>query len=92
MRHGARAGPRLPRRWNGSNTRAPCIRRSFEISRVRVRFCGMALEPRTVSLLDAENPELTDMTRRIWIGAARAPGASPRDGGHGPRDGPRRPH
>jgi Cu+-exporting ATPase len=32
-------------------------------------ICGMALEPRTVSLVDAENPELTDMTRRFWIAA-----------------------
>jgi Cu+-exporting ATPase len=30
--------------------------------------CGMALEPRTVSLEEEENPELTDMTRRFWIG------------------------
>ncbi len=29
--------------------------------------CGMALEPRLVSLEEAENPELTDMTRRFWI-------------------------
>jgi len=27
----------------------------------------MALEPRTVSLEEEENPELTDMTRRFWI-------------------------
>ena len=31
--------------------------------------CGMALEPRTVTLED-DNPELRDMTRRIWISAA----------------------
>ncbi len=29
--------------------------------------CGMALEPRVVTLEEAENPELTDMTRRFWI-------------------------
>ena len=33
-------------------------------------ICGMALEPRTVSLEDQPNPELVDMTRRFWIGAA----------------------
>jgi Cu+-exporting ATPase len=33
-------------------------------------ICGMALEPMTVSLDDAPNPELIDMTRRFWIGAA----------------------
>jgi P-type Cu+ transporter len=33
-------------------------------------ICGMALEPKTVSLEDEPNPELADMTRRFWIGAA----------------------
>ncbi len=32
--------------------------------------CGMALEPETVSLDDAPDPELTDMTRRFWIALA----------------------
>ncbi|MBE3072337.1 MAG: heavy metal translocating P-type ATPase, partial [Acidobacteria bacterium] len=33
--------------------------------------CGMALEPRVVTALEAddENPELVDMTRRFWISA-----------------------
>ena len=35
-------------------------------------ICGMALEPTTVSLDDAPNPELADMTRRFWIGSALA--------------------
>jgi Cu+-exporting ATPase len=30
----------------------------------------MALEPRTVTLEDAPNPELVDMTRRFWVSAA----------------------
>ncbi len=30
--------------------------------------CGMALEPRVADLSDAPNPELVDMTRRLWIG------------------------
>ena len=29
--------------------------------------CGMALEPRTISLQEEENPELIDMTRRFKI-------------------------
>ncbi len=33
-------------------------------------ICGMALEPDVVSLDDAPNPELADMTRRLWIGGA----------------------
>jgi P-type Cu+ transporter len=32
--------------------------------------CGMALEPRVADLSDAPNPELVDMTRRLWIGVA----------------------
>ena len=32
-------------------------------------ICGMALEPRTVTL-EEENPELRDMTRRLWVSAA----------------------
>ena len=35
-------------------------------------ICGMALEPRTVSLHDEENPELRDMGRRFWVSAALA--------------------
>jgi len=31
------------------------------------RICGMALEPKVVSLGDERNPELEDMTRRFWI-------------------------
>jgi Cu+-exporting ATPase len=31
------------------------------------RICGMALEPKVVSLEDEQNPELEDMTRRFWI-------------------------
>jgi Cu+-exporting ATPase len=30
--------------------------------------CGMALEPRTVTLDEGPNPELVDMTRRFWAG------------------------
>jgi len=32
--------------------------------------CGMALEPMVASAEDPPNPELIDMTRRFWIGAA----------------------
>ncbi|MDP1767303.1 MAG: heavy metal translocating P-type ATPase [Nitrospirota bacterium] len=31
------------------------------------RICGMALEPKMVSLEDEQNPELEDMSRRFWI-------------------------
>ena len=33
-------------------------------------ICGMALEPRTVSLDEEENAELKDMTRRFWVSTA----------------------
>ena len=32
--------------------------------------CGMALEPRTLTLAQKENPELVEMTRRFWISFA----------------------
>ncbi len=32
-------------------------------------ICGMSLEPVTVTLEEEANPELTDMSRRFWIGA-----------------------
>ena len=34
--------------------------------------CGMALEPRAVTVEEPPSPELVDMTRRFWIGAALA--------------------
>jgi Cu+-exporting ATPase len=34
--------------------------------------CGMALEPRTVAAEEGPNPELADMSRRFWVGAALA--------------------
>lgn len=30
-------------------------------------ICGMALEPRTITLEEEKNPELVDMSRRFWI-------------------------
>src|SRR5580765_8727050 len=32
-------------------------------------ICGMALEPRTVTLEEEKNPELVDMSRRFWVSA-----------------------
>ncbi len=34
--------------------------------------CGMVLEPKTMSAVEEESPELADMTRRFWIGVALA--------------------
>ena len=33
-------------------------------------ICGMALEPRTMTLDEETNPELVDMTRRFWLSVA----------------------
>jgi Cu+-exporting ATPase len=33
-------------------------------------ICGMALEPRTITIEEQPNPELTDMQRRFWISLA----------------------
>ena len=30
-------------------------------------ICGMALEPRTLTAEEPDNPELRDMTRRFWV-------------------------
>jgi len=35
-------------------------------------ICGMALEPRTPTVEEAPNPELVDMSRRLWVSAAFA--------------------
>src|SRR4051794_34313318 len=35
-------------------------------------ICGMALEARTVTAEEPDNPELIDMTRRLWIGGLLA--------------------
>ena len=35
-------------------------------------ICGMALEPRVITLDAGPNPELVDMTRRLWIALALA--------------------
>jgi Cu+-exporting ATPase len=33
-------------------------------------ICGMALEPRTITLEEGPNPELLDMRFRFWVAAA----------------------
>jgi P-type Cu+ transporter len=46
-------------------------------------ICGMALEPDVVSLDHAPNPELADMSLRLWIGTAlSAPAVVLEMGGH----------
>jgi P-type Cu+ transporter len=46
-------------------------------------ICGMALEPEVASLDAPPNPELADMTRRLWIGAVlAAPAVVLEMGGH----------
>lgn len=46
-------------------------------------ICGMALEPEVASLETGPNPELADMTRRLWIGGALAlPAVVLEMGGH----------
>src|ERR1700736_1925334 len=46
-------------------------------------ICGMALEPEVASLDAPPNPELADMTRRLWVGLALAlPAVVLEMGGH----------
>ena len=47
-----------------------CTRRSARWGPGSCPICGMALEPEQVSLDDAPDPELADMTRRFWIALA----------------------
>jgi P-type Cu+ transporter len=35
-------------------------------------ICGMALEPKTITAEEPDNPELADMTRRFWVSAVLA--------------------
>lgn len=64
-----RAGPGHPDHGHGEYTcpMHPEVVRSQPGS---CPICGMALEPRTVSAVEEENPELRDMTRRFWISVA----------------------
>jgi len=57
--------PRRPRR-----VRLPHGPEVLETKPGPCRICGMALEPRTVTLADERNPELEDMTRRFRVALA----------------------
>src|SRR6201992_3344552 len=54
----------------GTIYKCPSHPRTRQVGPGTCPICGMALEPDVVSLDDAPNPELADMTRRFWIGAA----------------------
>jgi len=65
------------------NGLAQCTRRSSGRGRGSCPICGMALEPRTVTLGEEENPELRDMTRRFWVSTVlTVPLAGDRHGEH----------
>jgi Cu+-exporting ATPase len=73
-RHGTPAAAIRPEERAGSGGLYTCPMHP-EIVRDRpgsCPICGMALEPRTVTLDDEANPELAQMSRRFWIGAALA--------------------
>ena len=67
--HGAGSRIASAPRDQDASTPAPCIRRSCEPEPGSCPICGMALEPRTVTV-EEDNPELRDMTRRFWISLA----------------------
>ena len=63
--------------WSRQRPPAPLVKTEYvcpmhpEIVRAEpgaCPICGMALEPRTVTLDEEANPELIDMTRRFWVG------------------------
>ena len=68
-------------------TPARCIPRSSATARARARSAAWRSSRATVTLDDGPNPELVDMTRRFWIGAAarRCRSSSLDDGRHGAR-------
>ena len=92
VRHGARAGPLDRCRRRGSNTPARCIPRSSATRPAPARSAAWRSSRGRSTMEDAPNPELVDMTRRMWIAAAARPaGVRARDGRHGARHGARRP-
>ena len=75
-----------------SNTPARCTRRSCSDAPGACPICGMALEPRTRHRRGPPNPELDDMTRRLWLGLVLGlPVFVLDDGRHGAGHGARRP-
>ena len=68
---------RARRERTRASTPARCTPRSAEIGPGACPKCGMALEPRRVTLDDEGNPELDDMTRRFRV-ALGADAADPR--------------
>ena len=64
----ARAAPETP----GAVYTCPMHPEVRQIGPGACPICGMALEPAAVSLDDAPNPELADMSQRFWIGLVLA--------------------
>jgi Cu+-exporting ATPase len=63
-------GDSQPSRATGVEYTCPMHPQVVQIGPGTCPICGMALEPREVSVTgDEANPELEDMTRRLWIGA-----------------------
>jgi len=62
--------PSSPRAENGAAYTCPMHPEILQDSPGVCSICGMALEPRTATTADEESPELKDMVRRFWIGAA----------------------
>ena len=63
-----RAKPTTPSEQSTVEYTCPMHPEIVQIGPGSCPICGMALEPRTISLEDEEtNPELVDMTRRFWI-------------------------
>ena len=63
----ADAGARTPEAPPGTSFTCPMHPEIIRDGPGACPICGMALEPRTLSLTDAPNPELAGMTRRLWI-------------------------
>jgi Cu+-exporting ATPase len=63
-------GPSAPPPPPGTTYTCPMHPEIRQIGPGSCPICGMALEPEQVSLDDAPDPELIDMTRRFWVALA----------------------
>ena len=61
----------VPESFNGTVFTCPMHPQVRETAMGSCPICGMGLEPETANLADeGPNPELTDFSRRMWVGAA----------------------
>jgi Cu+-exporting ATPase len=68
--HGERAAAEPPKAPPGSKWTCPMHPQIVRDGPGSCPICGMALEPVSPTAEEGANPELVDMTRRMWVGVA----------------------